>query len=258
MGLRFDALRADQVLDRIFGDLAAGTGGWVVTANLEFLRQAHYDPDVRELFALADLTVADGMPLVWASRLGGDPVPERVAGSNLLEPLAARAAVQRRSLFLLGGDPGVADDAAAILCARCPGLVIAGTSCPPRGFEQDPVALAAVRRELVAARPDVVLVCFGAPKQERFIRTVRAELPESWFLGLGITLSFLTGDVSRAPGALQRLGLEWVHRLAQEPRRLARRYLLLGLPFAARLGADVALHRVRRRLRRPARRGRVR
>lgn len=234
-GLRFDALTTGETVDHIFTALDRRQGGWVVTANLDILRQAATAQHLRDLFEAADLTVADGMPIVWAARLAGRPLPERVAGSGLVYPLCERAAAAGRSVFLLGGNPGVADAAAELLAEHAPGLRIAGTHCPPLGFEDDPDELACIRRELLAVQPDIVLVCLGAPKQERLIARLRGELPSTWFLGLGITLSFVTGEVSRAPRWMQRSGLEWIHRLVQEPSRLARRYLLHGLPFAARL-----------------------
>jgi N-acetylglucosaminyldiphosphoundecaprenol N-acetyl-beta-D-mannosaminyltransferase len=107
---------------------------------------------------------------------------------------------------------------------------------PAFGFERDPSAVPAIRAELQAARPDIVYVALGFPKQERLIRAVRDVLPQAWFVGVGISFSFLAGDMPRAPDWMQRAGLEWAHRLAMEPRRLARRYLVDGLPFAARLG----------------------
>jgi N-acetylglucosaminyldiphosphoundecaprenol N-acetyl-beta-D-mannosaminyltransferase len=236
MGIEVDAVTQRQTLDRIFASLDWGIGGWVVTPNLEILRQCRRDAEMRGYAHAADLVLADGQPLVWASRISGEPLPERVAGSDLVVPLAQMAARAGRSVFLLGGNPGVADAAAERLRELAPGLIVAGTHCPPFGFEDDEAAVACIERELLEAQPDIVLVALGAPKQERLIATLRPAHPRTWFLGVGITLSFVTGDVERAPAALRGAGLEWLHRLVQEPRRLCRRYLRDGLPFAARLG----------------------
>ena len=134
--------------------------------------------------------------------------------------------------------------AAARLEARCPGLERVGAYCPPYGFEDDPTELEKIKDALKSARPALVLIGLGFPKQERLIRVLRREMPETWFVGVGISLSFLAGDQPRAPAALQRLGLEWLHRLAHEPRRLFRRYVTQGFPFALRLLAWAMIERL--------------
>lgn len=242
-GLRIEHVTERRVLDRIFASLELGRGGWIFTCNLELLRLYATRCDLRPLLSGADMVVADGMPLVWASRIAGDALPERVAGSSLIFPLCGMAALGRRSVYFLGGSPGTAEAAAEILGRRYPGLRVAGTACPPFGFEQRPEAVEGLRAAVRAAQPDIVLVCLGAPKQELLIAELRKDLPRSWFLPLGISFGFVAGEVRRAPLRLQNLGLEWVHRLAQEPGRLTRRYLVHGLPFAGRL----ALHALRLR-----------
>jgi N-acetylglucosaminyldiphosphoundecaprenol N-acetyl-beta-D-mannosaminyltransferase len=132
------------------------------------------------------------------------------------------------------------------------GLAITGCYSPPLGFENVPAELAAIRARIAAAAPDIVYVALGFPKQERLISALREEFPATWFLGVGISLSFLCGQVARAPAWMIRLGLEWLHRLLQEPRRLARRYLVDDMPFAVRLFAQAAWQRLsRRRVREP-------
>ena len=188
--------------------------------------------------------MADGLPIVWASRLAGTPLPERVPGSDFVLTLPAAAARTGVPVFLLGGNPGVAEEAAAQLEARHPGIRVR-FHCPPFGFEDDPDELARIREALLRERPGLVLVGLGFPKQERVIRLLRRDLPETWFAGVGISLSFLAGDQPRAPLVLQRLGLEWIHRLCHEPRRLFRRYLVQGLPFALRLFTWAMTRRLR-------------
>lgn len=246
-GLRLDRVTQRQAVERIVQSLELGCGGWVVTPNLEILRQTTRDPELRAMLNRADLMVADGMPLIWASRLRGTALPERVAGSSMIMPLSQAAAKSGRRVFLLGGNPGVADQAGQLLKQQCPGLVIAGTCCPPVGFEKDESYIDELRRTIEQASPDLVYVALGAPKQEKVTQMLRGVAPNAWWLGIGISLSFLTGDVQRAPGWMQKLGLEWVHRLCQEPRRLAKRYLVDGLPFAASILLGGLFERFRRK-----------
>lgn len=239
-GVPLHALTLAGAADHIIAALNAGRGGWVVTPNLDILRRLVKDRGFADLCARATLRLADGMPLVWASRLQRTPLPERVAGSDLIWTLTARAAAAGRSVYFLGGNPGAADGAARELRRRHPGLRIAGVESPPLGFESCGPYMDGLRRRLAAASPDIVYVALGSPKQERVIDILRADLPRAWFLGIGISFSFVTGEVRRAPRLMRRLGLEWAHRLAQEPRRLAKRYLVDGLPFAAVLIARAA------------------
>ena len=235
MGLEVAALSESDTITLVLGELAAGRGGWICTANLEILRQWRESAEVRELVSSADLVVADGMPLIWAGGLQGTPLPERVAGSTLVLTLTAAAAEAGASIFLLGGNPGTAEVAANKLTERNPRLRLAGTLCPPFGFETEPEWLHRIECSLHRSAPDVVYVGLGFPKQERLIVALRAHMPRTWFVSCGVSFSFLSGEVQRAPVFVQRLGLEWLHRMAQEPKRLYRRYLLYGIPFLIRL-----------------------
>ena len=246
-GMRLHAVFDHQGVARVISQLFAGRGGWVITPNLDHLRRFRREPQFAAFFERADLVVADGMPLVWASRLQGTPLPQRVAGSSLIWTLSAAAAKESRSIFLLGGDPGTAEAAGKILAGRYPGLRIAGSACPPVGFERDPLQMQSLRQQLIAAAPDIVFVALGSPKQECLIAALLADLPRAWWLGVGISFSFVCGTVRRAPKWMQGCGLEWVHRLIQEPRRLARRYLVEDLPFAFILFAGATGVRLRRR-----------
>lgn len=235
MGLPLHDLTLRGAVERLIAESTAGRGGYVMTPNLDNLYALTKDPDLMDRALSAELRVADGMPLVWASRIKGQPLSARVAGSDLILALTDAIAEGGRSLFLLGGEPGTADRAAQALRHRAPGLRIAGTHCPPFGYERRPQDLAEMRDRLRAAAPDFVYVGLPFPKASALIADLRRTLPHTWFLGLGISFSFVCGDVQRAPGWMQSVGLEWAHRLLQEPRRLARRYLLEGGPFALRL-----------------------
>jgi N-acetylglucosaminyldiphosphoundecaprenol N-acetyl-beta-D-mannosaminyltransferase len=242
-GLDFDALSEQQVVTRIVGDLGDGRGGWVVTPNIDICRQLSRDPAARELVSGASLIVADGMPLVWASRLRGRPLPERVAGASLIFTLSAAAAASGKSVYLLGGEPGVPGRAAAELARRYRSLLVAGTCAPPVGFDRQPGEIEGIAAKLAQTRPDIVFVGLGFPKQERLIAALAPDLPAAWFIGCGAAIPFAAGALPRAPHWMQRLGLEWTYRLISEPRRLFRRYLVDDLPFALRLIVTSALAR---------------
>jgi N-acetylglucosaminyldiphosphoundecaprenol N-acetyl-beta-D-mannosaminyltransferase len=246
MGMEIDHVTEGQAVATIGQSLSEGRGGWVITPNLEHLRRFRKEASLQEYFDQADLVLADGMPLVWASRIKGTPLPARVAGSDLIWSLSMEAAKCGRSVFVLGGTHEAGWEAAKKLQDRCPGLRIAGMIYPPFGFENDPSAMHQIVETLESAQPDIVYVGLGFPKQERVIATLRERFPQTWFLGIGISIGFVGGQVSRAPVWMQRAGLEWLHRLAQEPGRLGRRYLLQGLPFAARLLMHGAVSRLGR------------
>jgi len=249
-GARFHAISEARCVQHICDEVASGRSGWVVTMNLDHLRRFVRDREYADLCRRATLLVADGAPVVWASRIQGTPLPERVAGSNMVWSLSEALGARGGSIFFLGGDPGTAEAAAATLARRSGGLKIAGVHCPPLGFEKDQRAMDTLRAALRAAAPDVVYVALGSPKQEVLIDRLRGELPRTWWLGVGISFSFLCGRVRRAPLWMQRAGLEWVHRLAQEPRRLMKRYLVDGLPFAGALLGGLVIRRACSALRR--------
>ncbi|HZK74317.1 MAG TPA: WecB/TagA/CpsF family glycosyltransferase [Clostridia bacterium] len=225
----------------------AGLGHWTITANLDHLRRYRREPIAKSLIDGADMVVADGMPLIWASRLAGTPLPERVAGSSMVWSICEAMSARGQSLFLLGGDAGVADRAAKVFQDRYPDLKIVGTTCPPVGFEYDERELDRIQAQVTEAAPQVVFVALGFPKQDLLIRSMRSSLTGASFVGVGISLSYATGDISRPPRWICQLGLEWAYRLSQEPtRRLYRRYLVNGLPFGMRLMISATRRRVRR------------
>ena len=238
MGVEVDVLTEQELIGHITDALNQSIGGWVVTANLDILRRATRQADFRQLLLEADVVTADGMPLVWASCLQGTPLPARVTGSSLVWTLSEAAAIHRRSIFLIGGAPGAAQGARQALERRFGALRITGTCCPPLGFDQDEQQLNDIKTVVIKARPDIIYVALGSPKQERLIRYLRPALPSAWWLGVGASLSFLSGQVSRSPIWVQKVGLEWLYRLIQEPRRLAKRYLVTGLPFAIQVLFD--------------------
>ncbi len=249
-GLFVDPITFSDILDHIERAIAGRRAGLPVqplalfSANVDMLVKASRDPVFAEELNSADILMADGMPLVWLSGLLGTPLPGRLAGSDLVPLLAERAAARGFSLFLLGSAPGVAANAAELLAARYPGLRIAGTLSPPLAFEKSARELARIRETLAAAAPDVVLVGLGAPKQERWILAERASARVAAFVAVGGTFDLLTERRRRAPPLLQRIGMEWMWRMAQEPGRLGRRYLIEDAPIFA-LGARAIWRRLR-------------
>jgi N-acetylglucosaminyldiphosphoundecaprenol N-acetyl-beta-D-mannosaminyltransferase len=222
-GVPFDVLSEEGVVSRVMARSAEGVGGRVVTPNVSMVRLSSRGA-LRQLISEAELSVCDGAPVLWLSQILGTPLPARVTGSSLIYTISEAAAREGRSVFFLGGQPGAAESAAVNLSAAFPGLVIAGTSCPDLGFERDDERFAEVVDALVRARPDIVFVGLGFPKQELVSTRLREHLPGAWFVNCGAAIHFAAGLQHRAPAWMQRLGLEWVHRLAQEPRRLASRY----------------------------------
>jgi N-acetylglucosaminyldiphosphoundecaprenol N-acetyl-beta-D-mannosaminyltransferase len=247
LGLPLDPITEPEAVDRVLAALVSGRGGWIATPNVDHMRRAARDPRLAAMIRTADISVADGAPVVWATRLARQPVPARVTGADLLWSLSAAAAGAGRSIYLLGGEPGVPERAAAALQAAYPELKVVGTSSPPPGFEHDVTAMAALREELMAKAPDLVFVGLGFPKQENVICGFHDDLPTTWWLGCGAALPFAAGELQRAPAWMRPLGLEWLFRLAHEPRRLFRRYVLEDAPFALRLLARALVVRLRTR-----------
>jgi N-acetylglucosaminyldiphosphoundecaprenol N-acetyl-beta-D-mannosaminyltransferase len=226
LGTPVDDLDMPQTLDRIEELIevgrSSGKGRQVVTANTDFLVNALKDAELRRIIQHSDLCTPDGMPLVWGARLLGAPLRGRVAGADIVPQLAERAAQKGFSLFFLGAEPGVAARAAEILTKRLPGLRIVGVESPPfQPIEKtQPELLARIR----AANPDVLMVAFGNPKQEKWIARFGPQINVPVMMGVGGSLDFIAGKTRRAPQWMQRSGLEWLYRLMQEPRRLWQRY----------------------------------
>lgn len=242
-GVLLNCLTESAVVNHIVTQSQAGEGGWVVTVNVDICRQLRTRAELRSLIQGSTLMVPDGMPLVWASRLMRQPLPERVTGSSLIFSLSGAASAAGRSVYLLGGVHGTPEIAADKLSDLYPELKVAGTDCPPFGFEHDATELTAIRDRLCQAAPDIVYVGLGFPKQERLIASLIPELPSAWFIGCGAAIGFAAGIMNRAPEWMQQSGLEWSHRLISEPRRLFRRYLA-DLPYAAALLTSSAAARI--------------
>lgn len=223
-GVPVDAVDMAGALEKLRRAIGGPRLYQVSTVNLDFLVRAQTDPDICRLFSRTDLNLADGAPVVWLGRLLGADVPARVAGADLVPALLAQVARTDARVFLLGGQDGVAAEAAIRLAEQFPGLVIAGTHEPPRAAVEDMDNIGICER-IAAAKTDILLVAFGHPKQERWIDLNRERLPVSVAIGVGCVLDLIVGRSRRAPRWMQAAGLEWAFRLGQEPRRLVARYL---------------------------------
>jgi N-acetylglucosaminyldiphosphoundecaprenol N-acetyl-beta-D-mannosaminyltransferase len=234
-----------DAIETIATYVSAGKPHQVATVNLDFLRIARDNPAFAQTLTGADLALADGMPLVWASKLAGAGLPGRVAGVDLVDSICDRGSSLGWSIYLLGAAPGIADAAAAAMVQRHPGIRIAGTYSPPVGAWDD-LEEKRMRDQIVASQPDVLLVALGAPRQDIWIAENKERLGVPVSIGVGCTFDVLCGAKARAPRWMQRTGLEWAFRLFSEPGRLWKRYLG-DLPTFARLIFSAARSRLSRR-----------
>jgi exopolysaccharide biosynthesis WecB/TagA/CpsF family protein len=231
-GVSIDRVNLASAVDRIRDFLRSDKTNQIVTVNLDFVAIARRDASFRDTLNGADLAVADGMPLVWVSRVGDEPLPQRLTGVDLVDECCQVAVETDTSIFLLGAAPGVADVAAQRLRERFPGLRIVGVYAPPFG-PLTPEENERILQTINAARPDFLFVALGAPQQDVWIRANRDRLDVPVCMGVGCVLDLLAGVVSRAPAWMQQAGLEWLFRLIQEPARLWRRYIVDDLPVFA-------------------------
>lgn len=232
LGVPIDAVTYESAEARMDEMIRSGRAHHIFTADVSGIMRAREEPELAEIIRTSDLVTADGAGVLWAARLFDFPLPERVSGVDLVRRLSGLAAREGYRVYLLGAAPGVAQDAAERLLAENPGLTIAGVR---DGYFDDE---AAVAEELRAARPDILFVALGIPKQERFIRRWYQELNIPLSIGIGGSFDVISGRLQRAPGWMQRAGLEWLFRVAQEPKRWRR---LAALPrFVLAIGLDAA------------------
>jgi N-acetylglucosaminyldiphosphoundecaprenol N-acetyl-beta-D-mannosaminyltransferase len=223
LGIPITPYTAEQTLDRLEQMVDDRACSYIVTANLNYAMLCEHDTDLHDVNDRAAFVVADGAPLLWWARLIGRRLPERVTGSDLILSVSERAAKRGYSVYLLGAAPGVADKVADELTARYPGMRIVGTDSPPfrpLTAEERDEQVARIR----AAAPDIVMAAFKMPDGERWLRDNVDVLGVPLLLQFGASFDFVAGRVDRAPRWMQKLGLEWLHRVLQEPRRLAGRY----------------------------------
>jgi N-acetylglucosaminyldiphosphoundecaprenol N-acetyl-beta-D-mannosaminyltransferase len=227
MGCLVDNLTMEETLETIAGFIVSGRPHQHVVVNVDKLVKARDDVDLRRIINECALINADGMPVVWASRLLGKPLKERVAGVDLFESLMQRSAQRGWRVYLLGAREEIVTKVKVVYEARFPGLVVAGHR---NGYWKDDEELGVVE-QIKAARPDILFVAISSPKKERFLGRYQAEMQIPFAMGVGGTFDVAAGKVRRAPRWMQKTGLEWFYRFLQEPRRMFRRYFIDDMAF---------------------------
>ncbi|MEM9656849.1 MAG: WecB/TagA/CpsF family glycosyltransferase [Planctomycetota bacterium] len=250
-GMRIDAVDMPQAIGRVLSwcsEPRTNACRYVVTPNVDHAVMYQENDALRDAYAGASLVLADGAPVVLASRILRRRLPARVAGSDLAPRVFASAASWRKAhgrplrVFLLGAAPGVARRAKSAIMRRWSGVEVVGTLSPPLGFENDPTENEEILGAITAARPDLLLVGLGAPKQELWVHRFADRIDASAALCIGATIDFLAGEKRRAPRWMRQVGLEWMHRLASEPKRLAGRYLKDAWVFPQLLWREMRVH----------------
>jgi N-acetylglucosaminyldiphosphoundecaprenol N-acetyl-beta-D-mannosaminyltransferase len=247
LGVPLALLDYERTLDWIDATVASRSRGYICVAATHTVMACGEDPELHAAVTAADFTVPDGQPLVWALNLLGHRLEDRVYGPELMERACARAARTGQRMYLYGGrNPGALAQLARVLRLRYPGIKLVGGYAPPfRDLE--PEEADRIAADINAARPDVVWVGIGVPRQEKWMSRMRERLEAPVLIGVGAAFDFNAGLVPQAPARMQRLGLEWLFRLIQEPRRLWRRYLRYNPRFVTGFARQLATERLGRR-----------
>ncbi len=230
-GMKINSLRMTEVIEQLLTWCRQPEGPcrYVVTPNVDHAVMFQEHAGLREAYADASLVLVDGFPVLMAAKLLRRDIPERVPGSDLVPTLFTTVnslpEAKKLRVYLLGAAPGVAEEAAKKIGVRWPAIDIVGTYSPPLGFEKDDQENESILARITAAKPDILILGLGAPKQELWMHRYRDQIAAPVALCVGATIDFLAGEKPRAPAWMRRVGLEWLHRLGSEPRRLAKRYL---------------------------------
>ncbi|MGL5480061.1 MAG: WecB/TagA/CpsF family glycosyltransferase [Clostridium sp.] len=224
LNVKVDNLTLNESVNYIEDKIKENNNSYVVTPNVDHLVLLDKDEEFKKVYENADVILTDGMPLIWMSKLFRKPIKEKVSGSDLFPALCTMAAQKKYKIFLLGAAEGVAAIAADNLKEKYEGLEIAGTYSPKFGFEKDKDELDKIIDIVNTAKPDILAVGLGAPKQEKFIYKYKDKLNVPISLAIGATIDFEAGNIKRAPIWMQKCGLEWFYRMIKDPKRLVKRY----------------------------------
>lgn len=226
MNTEIDNLTMDETLDAIDSLIKEDNCSYVVTPNVDHIVQLEKDEELKRVYENASLILTDGKPLIWISNWYKTPIKEKISGSDLFPRVCDLAAQKGYTMYLLGAAEGVADKAAKNLMNKYKGLNIVGTYSPPFGFEKDKLELKKIERQIQEVHPDILIVGLGCPKQEKYMYHHCKELDVPISFGLGASIDFEAGNIKRAPRWMSEHGLEWLYRITQDPKRLAKRYLV--------------------------------
>lgn len=226
LNIEVDNLTMDEALKRIDKLIIDKKPSYVVTPNVDHIVKLDTDSEFQQVYKEADLILTDGMPLIWISKIKKTPIKEKVSGSDLFPRVCELASERGYKVFLLGAAEGVAARAAENLKKKYDKLNIVGTYSPSFGFEKKDKEIQEIIKMINDAKPDILAVGLGAPKQEKFLYKYKEKLNVPISLAIGASIDFEAGNINRAPKWMQNIGLEWFYRLCKEPRRMAKRYLI--------------------------------
>lgn len=226
LNTEIDNLTMNEAIDKAEELILKKKPSYVVTPNVDHIVKLETDEEFQNVYKNADLILTDGMPLIWISKMKGNPIKEKISGSDFFPKLCERAAKKGYSLFLLGAAEGVASKAAENLKEKYNGLNIVGTYSPSYGFEKKDHEIKQIIKMINEVKPDILAVGLGAPKQEKFLYKYKNELNVPISLAIGASIDFEAGNINRAPKWMQNLGLEWFYRLCKEPKRMFKRYII--------------------------------
>ncbi|MDZ7363220.1 MAG: WecB/TagA/CpsF family glycosyltransferase [candidate division KSB1 bacterium] len=252
LGVNVDRVSLTDTVARVEKFIVERKPRLVITPNVDHLIKARKDKEFKRIYEEADLSVPDGVPLLWAAKFLGTPLVERVNGTDLFEALCARAAQRGYRVFFLGAAPGVAAAAAEKLKQRHPALQVAGTYSPPFDFFNSFMENKKIEAMIREARPDILFVGLGAPKQEKWIHRHKHKLHVPVSIGIGASFEYVAGFTARAPRWMQRAGLEWLYRIVENPGRYWKRYLVDDAVFFPLVFAQWLKTRMQKPAPRPA------
>ncbi|MST54382.1 WecB/TagA/CpsF family glycosyltransferase [Streptococcus alactolyticus] len=216
----------DETVQAIEEMIASEKRSYIVAINVDVVMKIENDSYLKEITDKADMVLVDGKPLEWIAKWHNRPIKAKISGSDLVPILCERAAIKGYSIFIIGGKEGIAEKAKQNLERDLPGIRIVGTYAPPFGFEKDEKELNRINEMISIAHPDLLIACFGCPKQEKWIYENYQKYDAKVSVCAGATVDFLAGNVNRAPKWMSDHGLEWFYRFLQEPKRMFKRYFI--------------------------------
>lgn len=229
-------LSMSETIDEIEKMIACEKKSYVVAINVDVVMKIEQDSYLKKITDNADMVLVDGKPLIWVSKIHKNPVKAKISGSDLVPLLCAEAAHKGYSLFIIGGKEGIAKKAKIRLEEQYPTINVVGTYAPPFGFEDDSKELDKINNMISEKKPDLLIACFGCPKQEKWIYENYQKYDAKVSICAGATVDFLAGNVNRAPKWMSEHGLEWFYRFLQEPRRMFKRYFIDDIKIIKLIG----------------------